>query len=146
MFRITSTVFTTRQCRVSDECRTQGRMARRVNISLYVVKSTGFEALPANSNPVCFRMEAHLLPSVNPHSLLDGSVSGWKRSFFGASKLLIQDSHRINFPFSSLFTCPCSSVVFHVLITFLYSRPDACRVSGVCRAKDECPQREYYVM
>ena len=82
-------------CRVSDACRTQGRMARRVNILLYVVKLAGFVAFPTNSNPVCFRMETNLLPSVNPHFLLDRSVSERKRSFFDASKLLINDPHRI---------------------------------------------------
>ena len=52
----------------------------------------------------------------------------------------------IHFPFSSFFPYPCSSVEFHVRITFLYSRLGVCRVSDECRIKDVCPQREYYVI
>lgn len=31
-------------------------------------------------------------------------------------------------------------------MTFLYSLPSACWVSGECQTKDECAQREYYVI
>ena len=120
---------------MSDGCRTQSRMARRVNMLLYVVKSTGFVAFS-------HKLKSRLLPNGSvPSSLcqsacpLDRSVSRWKRSCFGASKLQIHDSHRIYFSFSLIFTFPRSSVVFHVRITFLYSRPDACRVSGECRTQ-----------
>ncbi len=110
-------------CREIDGLRSSSRKLQS-SLLPYGSAPSSFSQSAFSSRWISFRMETFLL---------------------GASKLLIQDSHRINFPFSSIFTCSCSSVEFHVLITFLYSRPSVCWVSGECRIKDECPQREYYV-